>query len=108
MGKPSDKKQVLTIDVQKKFLDAVVGYNYEKQHRFVLQTRLRTGELMGLKWSYIDFENKTMKIERTMEYHYKVASGERDLRRTNRNFVLFPLLMKQSVFWKTRDPKTRI
>lgn len=73
MGKPSEKKETLTIDVQKKFLDAVVGYSYENQYRFVLQTGLRTGELIGLMWSDIDFENRTMKIERTMEYHYKVG-----------------------------------
>ena len=73
MGKPSDKKEALTIDVQKKFLDAVVGYSYENQYRFVLQTGLRTGELIGLKWNDIDFENRTMKIERTMEYRYKVG-----------------------------------
>ena len=73
MGKPSDKKEALTIDVQKKFLEAVVGYSYENQYRFVLQTGLRTGELIGLKWSDIDFENHTMKIERTMEYRYKVG-----------------------------------
>ena len=73
MGKPSDKKEALAIDVQKKFLEAVVGYSYENQYRFVLQTGLRTGELIGLKWSDIDFENRTMKIERTMEYRYKVG-----------------------------------
>ena len=73
MGKPSDKKEALTIDDQKKFLEAVVGYSYENQYRFVLQTGLRTGELIGLKWSDIDFENRTMKIERTMEYRYKVG-----------------------------------
>ena len=73
MGKPSTKKEALTIDVQKKFLEAVVGYSYENQYRFVLQTGLRTGELIGLKWSDIDFENRTMKIERSMEYRYKVG-----------------------------------
>ncbi len=73
MGKPSEKKEALTIDVQKKFLEAVVGYSYENQYRFVLQTGLRTGELIGLKWSDIDFKNRTMKIERTMEYRYKVG-----------------------------------
>ena len=73
MGKPSDKKEALTIDAQKKFLEAVVGYSYENQYRFVLQTGLRTGELIGLKWSDIDFENRTMKIERTMEDRYKVG-----------------------------------
>ena len=73
IGQPSVKREALTIENQKKFLTAVVGYSYENQYRFVLQTGLRTGELIGLRWSDIDFENKTMKIERTMEYRYKVG-----------------------------------
>lgn len=91
MGKPSDKKEALTIDVQKKFLDAVVGYSYENQYRFVLQTGLRTGELIGLKWSDIDFENRTMKIERTMEYRYKVGEWRVGPSKSKSGFRTVPL-----------------
>lgn len=91
MGKPSDKKEALTIDVQKKFLDAVVGYSYENQYRFVLQTGLRTGELIGLKWSDIDFENRTMKIERTMEYRYKVGEWRVGPPKSKSGFRTVPL-----------------
>lgn len=73
MGKPSDKKEALKIDVQKKFLEAAEGQSYENQFRFVLQTGLRTGELVGLKWEDIDFVNKTIKISRTMGYRYSVG-----------------------------------
>ena len=73
IGQPSVKREALTIENQKKFLAAVVGYSYENQYRFILQTGLRTSELIGLRWCDIDFENKTMKIERTMEYRYKVG-----------------------------------
>lgn len=73
MGKPSRKKDALSIEVQKKFLDAIVGCSYENQYRFVLQTGLRTGELIGLRWGDIDFRNKTMKVERTMEYRHSVG-----------------------------------
>ena len=73
MGKPSEKKEALTIDIQRKFLEAVKGYSYENQYRFILQTGLRTGELIGLRWDDIDFKEKTMKIERSMEYRYKVG-----------------------------------
>ena len=34
---------------------------------------LKGKERIGLKWSDIDFKNRTMKIERTMEYRYKVG-----------------------------------
>lgn len=73
MGQPSDKKEALTIDVQRKFLEAATDQSYENQYRFVLQTGLRTGELAGLKWDDIDFKNKTLTISRTMEYRYKVG-----------------------------------
>ena len=73
MGQPSDKKEALTIDVQKQFLEGAKGQSYENQFRFILQTGLRTGELVGLKWDDIDFENKTITISRTMEFRYKVG-----------------------------------
>ena len=121
MGKPSQKKEALTIDVQKRFLLAAAGYSYENQYRFVLQTGLRTGEMIGLRWSDIDFENKTVKIERTMEYRYKVGewrvgppksnSGYRtipltdeaisileDQRAKNRNIKIIPFEWKDVVF----------
>lgn len=73
IGKPSEKKVALTIDEQRKFLMAATGQSYENQYKFVLQTGLRTGELVGLKWSDIDFGKRTVAISRTMEYRYKVG-----------------------------------
>ena len=73
MGKPSQKKEALTIDTQKKFLEYAKGQSYENQYRFVLQTGLRTGELIGLKWEDIDFTKKTLKIQRSMEYRHSVG-----------------------------------
>lgn len=73
MGAPSEKKEALTIDLQKKFLEGATGQSYENQYRFILQTGLRTGELVGLKWDDIDFENRTLTISRTMEFRYKVG-----------------------------------
>ncbi len=73
MGKPSEKKVALTIDEQRKFLMAATGQSYENQYKFILQTGLRTGELVGLKWDDIDFGKRTVTISRTMEYRYKVG-----------------------------------
>lgn len=73
IGKPSEKKVALTIDEQRKFLMAATGQSYENQYKFMLQTGLRTGELVGLKWDDIDFGKRTVTISRTMEYRYKVG-----------------------------------
>lgn len=69
------RKQVraLTIEEQQLFLQSAEKTRMSKQFRLILNTGLRTGELIGLKWSDIDFENRTMKIERTMEFRYKVG-----------------------------------
>lgn len=74
MGKLSEKKEALSIEVQKRFLEYAEGQSYENQFRFVLQTGLRTGELVGLKWEDIDFENKTLKVQRSMEYRYSAGA----------------------------------
>lgn len=73
MGKHSQKKKALTVETQKRFLQQAKGQSYENQFRFILQTGLRTGELVGLKWEDVNFENKTLKIERSMEYRYSVG-----------------------------------
>lgn len=73
IGKPSKKKEALTKDVQREFLKGAVGQSYENQYRFILQTGLRTGELVGLRWSDVDFENKTISINRSMEYRHSVG-----------------------------------
>lgn len=73
MGKSSQKKEALTIDIQKKFLEQAKGRSYENQYRFILQTGLRTGELIGLKWEDVDFTNRVLKIQRSMEYRHSVG-----------------------------------
>ena len=73
MGKPSEKKEALTIETQRKFLEGARGRSYENQYRFILQTGLRTGELVGLKWEDIDLGNRTLSVKRTMEFRYKVG-----------------------------------
>ncbi len=49
IGKPIQKKEALTLEQQKRFVKGIVGNTYEYQYKFLLQTGLRTGELVGLK-----------------------------------------------------------
>lgn len=73
IGKPSEKKEALTLQNQRLFLKTIRGNTYEYQYRFLLQTGLRTGEMIGLKWSDIDFEKRTLTVNRSMEYRYSVG-----------------------------------
>lgn len=61
---------VKPLHCQKIFLQYAEGQSYENQYRFILQTGLRTGELVGLKWEDVDFKSKTIQIRRSMEYRY--------------------------------------
>ena len=73
IGKEPKKVRALTIEEQKKFLEVAKGTSNYNQFAFLLQTGLRTGELIGLKWSDIDFKKKVMHIERSMEYRHSVG-----------------------------------
>ncbi len=63
-GKEPKKVRALTRDEQKRFLETARNSSNYNQFAFILQTGLRTGEMIGLKWSDIDLENKVIHIER--------------------------------------------
>ena len=81
--------RALTIEEQKAFLEVAWKSSNYNQFAFLLQTGLRTGEMIGLKWSDIDFEEEVIHICRSMEYRHstkewrigppKSKSGYRDL-----------------------------
>lgn len=73
IGKEPKEVRALTVDEQRKFLGTAKDCSNYNQYAFVLQTGLRTGEMIGLKWSDIDFEKKVVHIQRSMEYRYSVG-----------------------------------
>ena len=74
LPKPVEKKtKVLTIDEQEKFMEEAEGSSNYPQYFFILQTGVRTGEMVGLKWEDIDFERNVISIRRSMEYRYSVG-----------------------------------
>ena len=73
IGKEPKKVRALTIDEQKKFLEVARDSSNYNQYAFLLQTGLRTGEMIALKWSDIDFKKKVVHIQRSMEYRYSVG-----------------------------------
>ncbi len=66
-----DDIKFLTREEQKIFLNhAKRSHNY-KQYALILETGLRTGELIGLTWDAIDFEKRTLTVNKTLEYRHK-------------------------------------
>lgn len=69
---PKIKKQdtrVLTVEEQKLFLEEAKNTTMYNHFVFVLQTGLRVGELTGLQWGDIDFNKRTISINRSVRYH---------------------------------------
>ena len=68
--KQKNSQTVLTIKEQVKLISYLNNsdYKYACQVRFILQTGLRIGELIALKWEDVDFDNKRIRIRATMEY----------------------------------------
>ena len=60
----------LTVDEQDKFLDAAKRSHNYNQYAFILETGLRTGEMVGLTWENIDFQNRTLTVSKTLEYRH--------------------------------------
>ena len=74
-----DKKiEVFSMDQQKQFAEAVKGHKLELLFLTALCTGLRIGEISGLKWSDIDFNNHTLTVNRTVE---RVALFDKDGKR---------------------------
>lgn len=73
IGKESKTVRALTIEEQKKFLEVAKETSNYNQYAFLLQTGLRTGEMIALKWSDVDFKKRIVRIQRSMEYRYSVG-----------------------------------
>jgi integrase len=91
IGKESSKKEALTIGQQKAFCNIIIGSAYEYQYRFLLQTGLRTGEMVGLKWSDVDLENRTLTVNRTMEYRHSTKEWRTGEPKSKAGYRTIPL-----------------
>lgn len=69
-GAPSKETRVLTTEERKRFLEAAQNSTNFNRYAFLLQTGLRTGEMIGLKWSDIDWTNKTISITRSLNFRH--------------------------------------
>lgn len=91
IGKETTKKSAITIENQIKFLKIIAGSSYEYQFKFMLQTGLRTGEMIALKWSDVDFDKRLLTIERTTEYRHSTQEWRTGPPKSKSGYRTIPL-----------------
>lgn len=87
---PSDHR-VLTTDEQKKFLEVAKSSHNYYQYAFILETGLRTGELIGLTWDAIDWDNHTLTVSKTLEFRHKQKFWRAGPPKTQTSYRTIPL-----------------
>lgn len=76
-GKEPKERIALTLEEQKQFMNSIkTNSEYYRLFLFALFTGMRNGEVRGLCWSDVDFENKVIHVTGTLKYikdvgHYK-------------------------------------
>ena len=69
--KMKEKKiEVFTQEQQNDFLEIIKGHEFEILFLLALGTGLRRGELLALRWSDIDFKNKTINVDSNIQQAY--------------------------------------
>ncbi len=61
------KLEILTLEQQQMFIEAIKGHKFEVLFLVALSTGLRIGELLGLKWCDINFNTGILSVERTLQ-----------------------------------------
>lgn len=61
----------LTVDEQDTFLKAAKRSHNYRQYALLLETGLRTAEMIGLTWDAIDWKKRTLTVNKTLEYRHQ-------------------------------------
>ena len=86
-----DDIHFLTVDEQKRFLEAAKGSHNYAQYALILETGLRTGEMIGLTWDAIDWEKRTLTVNKTLEFRYKQDEWRAGSPKTQHSYRTIPL-----------------
>ena len=81
----------LTIDEQRRFLEAARRSHNYFQYALILETGLRTGELIGLTWDAIDWKKHTLTVNKTLEYRHKQGHWRAGPPKTVQSYRAIPL-----------------
>ena len=89
--KAASDHRVLSIEEQRKFLEvAKTSHNYY-QYALILETGLRTGEMIGLTWDAVDMVNKTLTVNKALEFRHKQQVWRAGPPKTQSSYRTIPL-----------------
>ena len=89
--KAADDIKYFTVDEQNAFLEASkCSHNYH-QFALILETGLRVGEVIGLTWDCIDWENRTLTVNKTLEFRHKQKEWRAGPPKTPHSYRTIPL-----------------
>ncbi|MBQ7437413.1 MAG: tyrosine-type recombinase/integrase [Oscillospiraceae bacterium] len=86
-----DDIHFLTVEEQIKFLDVAKRSHNYYQYALILETGLRTGEMIGLTWDAIDFKKRTLTVNKTLEYRHKQIEWRAGPPKTQQSYRTIPL-----------------
>ena len=86
-----DDIHFLTRDEQIRFLEVAKRSHNYNQYALILETGLRTGEMIGLTWDAIDFEKRMLTVNKTLEYRHKQHFWRAGPPKTQQSYRTIPL-----------------
>ena len=81
----------LTREEQRIFLETARRSHNYNQYALILETGLRTGELIGLTWDAVDFEKRTLTVNKTLEFRHGAKSWRAGPPKTPNSYRTIPL-----------------
>ena len=84
----------LTVEEQEKFLEVAKRSHNYFQYTLMLETGLRTGEMIGLTWDAIDWKKRTLTVNKTLEYRHKQGYWRAGPPKTQQSYRTIPLTSK--------------
>ena len=86
-----DDHRYLTREEQARFLEVAKRSHNYYQYAFLLETGLRTSEMIGLTWHDIDWKNRTITVRRNLEYRYKFGQWRAGTTKSKASYRTIPL-----------------
>lgn len=87
----SNDIKFLTVTEQERFLEVASRSHNYLQYALILETGLRTGELIALTWDSIDFDRRTLTVSKTLEFRHGQKEWRAGPPKTQHSYRTIPL-----------------